>query len=196
MKTKKVLEIYRNCGAYLEATEIEHFLLNSGKHSASFLQSATVFQHPRQTRDIALWILTEINRIDWDIENKIEVVAVPAVGAIPLGCEVARILGVKIIYAEKGLEGEMYFRKGFEFEPGTRFLVLEDVITSGATLKKVINLVGNKGGEVIICGAVIDRSGTHLDFGHSFARSVKLDLPTFAPQDCPYCKAGSQAVKI
>ena len=127
-------------------------------------------------------------------ELKIEVVIAPAMGGVFVSHETARALGVRAIFAER-VNGELTLRRGFSIKPGERVLVVEDVITTGKSTKETINLVQREGGVVIAAASLVDRSGGKADIGVSYRSLVTLSVPSYTPETCPLCKAGSKPVK-
>ena len=121
-------------------------------------------------------------------------VAGRATGGIILAYEVAKSLGVKNIFGERE-NGVMTFRRGFKVEPTDKVLVLEDVVTTGGSVKELIDCVRQAGAEVIGVASLVNRSGGRVDFGVPFKSLVNLDITTYQPDDCPMCKAGSVAYK-
>jgi len=184
MTSDQVLDIYKKTGALLNG----HFLLSSGLHSEQYLQSALVLQQP----DIATMICAELaGRFK---SARIEVVIAPALGGIFVSHETARALGVRALFAER-VHGELMLRRGFTIKPGERVLVVEDVITTGKSTKETIEVVKKAGGVAIAAGSLIDRSGGKADVSVPYESLVTLNVPTYAPEDCPMCKAGSTPVK-
>jgi orotate phosphoribosyltransferase len=108
--------------------------------------------------------------------------------------ETARALGVRALFAER-VNGELTLRRGFTIRPGERVLVVEDVITTGKSTKETIEVVKNAGGVVIAAGSLVDRSGGGADLGVPYKSLATLQVPTYAPEVCPMCKAGSVPVK-
>ncbi len=121
-------------------------------------------------------------------------VAGPATGGIILAYEVAKALGVKNIFGERE-NGVMTFRRGFKVEPTDKVLVLEDVVTTGGSVKELIACVKEAGAEVVGVASLVNRSGGRVDFGVPFKSLVNLDITTYQPEDCPMCKEGSVAYK-
>lgn len=170
------------------ALQTGHFLLTSGKHSNKYMQCAKIFQHPDISSEISKDLAEKYDSYEIDI------VIGPAVGGIILAYEVARQLEVRALFAERE-NGVMTLRRGFEIKPGSRVLVVEDVITTGGSVKEVIDVVRSAGGEVVGVAGVVDRSGGKVIFDVPFKSAIKIDIETFEPEDCPLCKSGSAAIK-
>jgi len=184
MKPEEVLDIYKKTGALLTG----HFLLSSGLHSEQYLQSALVLQQP----DIATRLcaaLAEPFR-----GSNIQVVIAPALGGVFVSHETARALNVRALFAER-VNGELTLRRGFTLKPGERVLVVEDVITTGKSTKETIEVVRKAGGQVIAAASLIDRSGGTAELGVPYRSLVTLAVPTYSPEACPLCKAGSTPIK-
>ena len=124
----------------------------------------------------------------------VEVVIGPAIGAIQMTYEVSRHLGVKNIFAERE-DGKMTLRRGFTIEPGQKVLVVEDVVTTGGSVREVIDIVKEMGGDVVGLGVIVDRTGGKIDFGVPLASVVSIEVESFEKDDCPLCKKGIPLVK-
>ena len=184
MTSQEVLDLYKKTGALLTG----HFLLSSGLHSEQYLQSALVLQQP----DIATRLCADLAGHFKDL--KIEVVIAPALGGVFVSHETARALGVRALFAER-MSGELTLRRGFKIKPGERVLVVEDVITTGKSTKETIDVVKQAGGVVIAAGSLVDRSNGKADIGVPYTSLVTLSVPSYMPEDCPLCKAGSTPIK-
>ncbi len=170
----KYLKIFKITGALLEG----HFVLTSGRHSATYFQCAKVLQHPVHLSHFAETIM------DYFKETEIDAVISPAVGGIVIGTEVGRQLRVKTIFAERQ-NGNMTLRRGFEISAGEKILVVEDVITTGGSVKEVMNVVEQNGGIVVGVGVVVDRSdGKAKLHKNQFAVTTQTAL-SYAPDDVP-----------
>jgi orotate phosphoribosyltransferase len=177
MTEKKVLGIFDKYGALLEG----HFKLSSGLHSAKYLQCALVLQYP----DVAQKLSSELAK---KFSNeKINVVIGPAIGGITLAYEMARALGARGIFAERESD-KMTLRRGFSIKKSEKVLVVEDVATTGGSIKEVMGVVKNSGGVVVGIGSIIDRSGGEIDFGARFESLAKIKIETYREEDCPLCK--------
>ena len=183
----EVVELFRQTGAYLSG----HFLLTSGLHSAAYLQCARVLQHPEHAAALG-GRLAEALRY---LAPEASVVVSPAMGGLIIGHEVARTLGVRHIFTERGDDRKMMLRRGFAVEPGERAVVVEDVITTGVSTREVIDLLRANGAEVLAAGSIIDRSGGAADVSVPRAALATLSVETWKPEDCPLCRQGVPAVK-
>ncbi len=184
MTSQEVLDIYKNTGALLTG----HFLLSSGLHSEQYLQSALVLQRPDVATKLCAALAAHFK------DQKIEAVIAPALGGLFVSHETARALGVRALFAER-VGGELTLRRGFTIRPGERLLVVEDVITTGKSTKETIKVVERAGGTVVAAGALVDRSNGSADLDVPYRSLVTLDVPTYSPESCPLCKAGSAPVK-
>lgn len=184
MKEEEVLGILKDSGALLEG----HFQLSSGLHSAQYIQCALVLAHPEYSAKLCGAIAERFK------EDRPTVVVGPALGGIVVSYEVARALGVRSIFAERE-NGVMTLRRGFSLDKKGRALVVEDVVTTGGSVKEVVELVKNNGVTLVGLGAIADRSGGKAKFDCKFESLAKLDIETFKPEDCPLCKKGSKATK-
>ncbi len=167
----------------LEETEAVlhgHFLLTSGLHSPMYVEKFNVLQHPRFTEKLCKEIATRY------INDNIELVVGPMTGGILLSYEVAKNLGTRSMFTER-VEGKMTFKRGFHFAPGTRVLIVEDIVTTGGSVVEVMEAVKAAGGEPVGVGLLVDRSGGKVDFGIRTEALLKLNVETFKPEECPLC---------
>ncbi len=166
-----------------------HFILTSGKHSNQYMQCAKISQYPEYNQQIAGCLVENYK------DQEIDLVIAPAVGGIVFGYEVARQLQVKNMFAERE-NGKMTLRRGFEIKPGQKVLVVEDVVTTGGSVKEVIEVVRANGGEVVGVGVLVDRSQGKAEFDVPFISVYKADVQAFDADQCPLCKEGkTEAVK-
>ncbi len=181
-----ILELYKETGALLEG----HFLLASGRHSSSFMQSCTLLQHPIYCEAIGL----ELGKLFE--ESDVDFVVGPAMGGVTLGFATAKGLGVKSIFAEKDGKGGMFIREGLTVNPGENFIAVEDVLTTGGSVAKAIKAAEAKGATCIGVGSIVDRSSGQADFGVPYRSLITMDFPTYDASDCPLCKAGLELVEV
>tara|TARA_B100001250_G_scaffold117757_3_gene99953 strand:- start:7851 stop:8432 length:582 start_codon:yes stop_codon:yes gene_type:complete len=165
-----------------------HFILSSGMRSDTYFQCAKVLQHPKY-----LMMFSEI-LCDHFKSFGIEKVVSPAMGGIVLGTEVGRQLGVKTIFCER-LEGKMEIRRGFSIKEREKILIVEDVLSTGGSLKEVINLIKNYNGDIVGIGVVVDRSASDIDLHKEFFSITKQVANIFDPENLPDSLKNIPAVK-
>lgn len=183
---EQTLQKFEETGAYLRG----HFRLTSGLHSPEYLQCALVLQHPKIAEQLGCALAAAIG------EEKVDVVAAPAVGGLSIGHEVARALNSRFIFTERDpATRTMSLRRGFRVEPGERVVVVEDVVTTGGSSREVIDVLRQAGAEVLAAGSIIDRSGGQADIGVRRVALATLNVQTYPEADCPMCRAGQPVVK-
>lgn len=191
--------VYKEAGAYLEG----HFLLSSGNHSQFYLQSAKVLEDPALAGKLADELFSVIKNAGISFES----VCSPALGGILAGYELARAGNKRFIFTER-VDGQMTLRRGFEVKKGEKFIICEDVITTGGSAVESAKIIENLGGEVVGYAALASRGFCKMVGGlENPAPNAKLpsDKPFFAlgefgfamftPDECPLCKSGSKAIK-
>ncbi len=176
---ENVEEIFKKSGAVLEG----HFLLTSGRHSPVYWEKFKVLQFPDYTAQLCGMIADHFRK------QKIQLVAGPTTGGIILAFEVARQLGVRGIFAEKEGEKERAFRRGFSVNPGERVLIVDDILTTGSSIREVMAAVARFGGKTIGIGVLVDRSEQKIEFGVPLFSCLRSETITYSPQDCPLCAA-------
>ncbi|MGN0172306.1 MAG: orotate phosphoribosyltransferase [Acutalibacteraceae bacterium] len=179
---QRVMDILKEAGVLLEG----HFLLTSGRHSDKYLQCAKIFRHTRYSEELCAALAENF------AADGVDVVIGPAMGAVQMAYEVSRALGCENFFAERE-DGKMALRRGFEVKPGQKVLIVEDVITTGGSVKEVMALVKEAGGELVGIGSIVDRTGGKIDFGVPFRPVISLDVQSWEADDCPLCKAGAPA---
>ena len=182
MNEKEVETLLKETKAILEG----HFLLTSGLHSPLYVEKFNVLQHPEYTEKLCSEIAEHFK------DQGIETVIGPATGGIILSQVTARILGVRSIFTERE-NGKMTLRRGFTIAPGEKVLIVEDIVTTGSSIKEVVDVVNKAGGDIIGIGLLVNRSGGKADFGVPQGKVfplLNLTVPTYDPKDCPLCKAG------
>ncbi len=180
-----VEEIFQESGAILKG----HFLLASGLHSPIYWEKFRVLESPVYTRQLCGMIANHFR------EQEIQVVAAPTTGGIILAFEVARQLGVRGIFAEKEGATERAFRRGFSISPDERVLIVDDILTTGSSLRQVIAAVAKQGGRIIGIGVLVERSEPAVEFGVPLFSCLRSITPTYRPQDCPLCAKNIPLVK-
>jgi len=165
-----------------------HFQLASGRHADTYIEKFRIIQWPDITGALCAQIADHFR-------GQPNLVAGPTTGGIILAYEVARHLSLRSIIAERKDEGEgREFRRGFEIGPGDRVLVVDDVLTTGGSVRDVLDAVRERGAEVIGVGMLVDRSGGRVDFGVPFFACLTVDIASYDPAECELCKQGVELV--
>ncbi len=184
MNSQEILELFFKSGALVKG----HFLLTSGRHSDMYLQIAQVFSHTECCEIISSELASRF------CDEKVDIVIGPALGGVILAYEVARKLNAVNMYCERE-DGRMKLKRGFTIKKGQRILIVEDVVTTGASLNEVIELVKKAGGKIIGIGVVVDRALGNIDFGIRLESLAELDIASFASDECPMCELGEPLQK-
>ena len=186
IKTEEVMKNFEQTGAILKG----HFKLTTGVHSDTYIQCAQVMQHPEFMHNLCSELGKKFRGDD------IDVIVGPAIGGIIMAHVMARVLGpwVRAIFTERE-NGKMTLRRSFEIIQGEKVLVVEDVTTTGSSVREVIDIVNSRQGKVVGVGVLIDRSGGKVDFGIKTEKLLTVDMKTYLPEECPLCKKGIPAVK-
>ncbi|MDR5659324.1 orotate phosphoribosyltransferase [Serpentinicella sp. ANB-PHB4] len=180
MLTKeRVIEILEKADVLLKG----HFLLTSGRHSNQYMQCAQLLQYPEYAEEISKGLADNFR------EDNIDVVIGPAMGGIIISYEIARQLKVKNLFAERE-NGKMVLRRGFSIPKGARVLIAEDVITTGGSVREVMDIVKEQGAEVAGVAVLVDRSNGTIDFGTKLAAALTTEVISYDPAECPICKEG------
>jgi orotate phosphoribosyltransferase len=179
-----VIETFRRSGALLEG----HFRLTSGLHSGKYLQSALVLQHPE--------LATALGQALGARTRHLQPTAVlsPALGGIVIGHEVARALGVRALFAERQ-EGALTLRRGFALGEADRVLVVEDVVTTGGSTRETAEVAQALGAQVVGAASIVDRGTDPARLSLPLQALLRLEVPTWPPDSCPLCAAGTPVVK-
>ena len=178
--TKDLEAVLQERGAMLRG----HFQFASGRHGDTYIEKFRILQWPDLTGPMCEMIAEHFR-------GKPDLVAGPTTGGIILAYETARHLGLASFIAERKEDGAgREFRRGFEIGPGHRVLVVDDVLTTGGSVREVIDAVRERGAEVVGVGMLVDRTGGKVDFGVPFFACISLDVVSWTPEECPLCKQG------
>ena len=184
MDRAEMERIFKQTGLMLEG----HFLLTSGRHSNRYMQCAKLFQYPEYSEMICKDLAGRF------AGQKIDLVVGPAVGGIIMSYEMARQCNVPNIFAERE-NGVMTLRRGFSIPEGAKVLVVEDVVTTGGSVREVMDIVAEAKAEVVGVCVVVDRSGGKIDFGVPFEAAYETEIQSYEPSQCPLCEQGLELVK-
>lgn len=170
----QIIDIFKSTDALLEG----HFILTSGRHSESYFQCAKVLQHPEYLTAFSILIADEFEPIQPDV------VISPAIGGVVLGTEVGTQLGCRTIFAERK-DRKMVIRRGFEIQSGEKVLVVEDVVTTGGSVKEVMDLVEEEGGNIIGVGVLVDRSNGSAQLHPNQFSIIQMDAVSYGENEIP-----------
>ena len=152
-------------------------MLSSGRHSDVYFEKFRILEQP----EVLSALCTEIaGRFRTDTEF----VAGPLTGGIIIAFDVARQMNVQALYVETE-NGDKKLRRGKSLVPGSRVLVVDDVLTTGLSVRETITAIQNAGGEVIGVGVLIDRSEQPQDFGCPFFAAHRVEAKSYPENDIP-----------
>ena len=161
-----------------------HFVLSSGRHAGVFIRKNLLFADPAATARVCT-VLAERMRAAY---GRIDVVVAPAVGGIIPGYETARALGARAFYVERE-NGVFALRRGFHFTSGERIAVVEDVVTTGLSLREamaaVVPAAADAGAQVVGAAGLVDRAEVPVTFGFPFIAAAELRLPSYPADGVP-----------
>jgi orotate phosphoribosyltransferase len=177
--------LLRSTGAILEG----HFRLTSGRHSNLYVEKFRIMENPEATTALCGMIADRFRGAG------VETVVGPAMGGVILAFETARHLKVRDIFTEKGPEGDLFFDRGFTLARGEPVLVVDDVLTTGGSVKKVLALLDEAGAKAVGVAFLIDRTNGGVDFGVPLFACHTMNIESFAAVDCPLCKQGVELVE-
>lgn len=177
--------LLRSTGAILEG----HFRLASGRHSGVYIEKFRIMEDPAAATVMCGMIADHFR------DAGASVVVGPAMGGVILAYETAKQLGLHGIFAEKGEGGRLIFDRGFEVTSGQSVLVVDDVLTTGGSVRQVLSLLEQAGARVVGVGFLIDRTNGAVDFGVPFHACHAMQIESFAPDACPLCAQGLPLVE-
>jgi orotate phosphoribosyltransferase len=176
MKTEDVLAIFRECGAILEG----HFILTSGLRSPVFLQKARVFMHADKTEVLCRALAGKIRD---ELGSGVDYVVGPAIGGLIPAYETSRHLGCPAIWVER--ESGTFRLRRFEVEPGARVVIVEDIVTTGLSIRETVDCLKAIGCEVLAAACIIDRSAGKADVGVPLIALAEHHVPAYPADALP-----------
>ncbi|GGE18908.1 orotate phosphoribosyltransferase [Aureimonas endophytica] len=176
MTRDEVIDIFRQAGAYLEG----HFILTSGLRSPVFLQKARVFMHADLTERLCRALAEKVRAA---VPGKIDYLVGPAVGGLIPAYETSRHLKVPAVWVERE-NGEFRLRR-FEIEPGARVVVIEDIVTTGLSIRETVACLKGLGAEVVAAGCIIDRSAGKAEVGVPLIALAEYEVPAYPADALP-----------
>jgi len=183
-KKNPIIEIFKKSKALLSG----HFLLSSGLHSGTYFEKFAVLKRPEY---LQLFCKKMANHFK---KQKIDVVNISTTGGMLIAYEVAKNLKKGFLFAESE-EGKRVLKRGFELKPSQKVLIVDDILTTGTSVKEVIDLVNCYGAKIIGIGVLLDRSGGKVSFGYRLYALATTAVENYAPESCPLCQKGVELVK-
>ncbi len=185
MTQEEVRALLVKTGAIMDG----HFLLTSGLHSPHYVEKFNVLQHPAYTAQLCAAMAEKFK------DANIETVVGPVTGGILLAHETGKSLGTRAIFTER-VDGKMTFRRGFSLREGERVLIVEDIVTTGGSIKEVIEVVKAAGAVPVAVSMLVDRSGGKANFGDvPHTALLTMEVETYTPETCPLCAKGIPMTK-
>jgi len=192
MTDDDVMKLFLQRGALLQG----HFKLTSGLHSDTYMQCALLLQYGCDA-DLLGAELARRFRPVMASDKPITAVVSPAVGGIVLGYVVTRALGkgVRAMFAER-VDGKFVLRRGFALAPNEQVLIVEDVLTTGGSVREIAEMVESSGAHVAGFAALADRSGSRMQLPATTHALLKLQsLVTYQPDQCALCEQNFPLIK-
>ncbi len=187
MSHDEVMQVFRECDAILDG----HFILSSGLRSPVFLQKALVFRRPEKAEILCRALAEKIRAEGF---SDISQVVSPAMGGVIPGYETARHLGVPAIYTER-VDGEFQLRRGFEVAPGEKVIVVEDIVSTGLSIRECIDCLKKLGADVVAAACLVDRSAGKAEIGVPLVALTEYAVPAYPADKLPPELAALPAVK-
>ena len=186
MTEAEVIDVFRSADAILEG----HFILSSGLRSPVFIQKARVFMYPDKTERLCRELADRVRNAKL---GRIDLIVSPAVGGIVPGYETARQLGLPAVWVER--EGGEFRLRRFEMATGARVLIVEDVVTTGKSVRETMDAVSGLGATIVACACLIDRSGGEVALGVPLVALARYKVPAYTADAIPPEMARIPAVK-
>lgn len=173
-----VLCLLQEHGAIMEG----HFVMPSGFHSQSYIQTSLLLQHPNLAQRIAQALSDKFSQ-------QADVVLALEPSNSVLAQEVARVRGVRAIFASRNDQGQMVLKHNFVLKAGERVLVVDDVTVGGRKLAQAIELAQKMGAHVFGVAVIVDRSMGYLPLTIPLRALLSYPMETFTAKECPLCAA-------
>ena len=174
--------VRRSAGALLEG----HFLLKSGRHAGRYLEKFLVLQHPRYGAELCRRFAEVL------APHAPTLVVGPTTGGVLLSFETARQLGgsVRAAFAEPVAAGGRALRRGWEVAADERVVLVDDILTTGASLVETVEAVRAAGVEPLAAAVMVDRSTSPVKLGFPLYALGRIEIPSWDADACPLCAEG------
>ncbi len=165
-----------------------HFLLTSGRHSEYYVEKIKIINNPKYVDLLCDELAEKLKDFDCDV------IVGPAYGGIVLAYEVAKKLQKKFVFTQRKNE-IMSIRSGFDINSGDKAIIIEDIITTGGSVKEVIELLKSKDINIEAIACIVDRSVGKATFEYDMIALHKMNIESWEAEDCPLCKENIQLIK-
>jgi len=182
------LDMLRDVGAL----KAGHFLLSSGRHSDQYVEKFDLLRNPGATQQACTTLIDQLGSL-----AEVELVVGPTTGGILLAFELGRQLGLPAAYAERANEtsSDRVFKRGTTIESGTRVLVVDDILTTGGSVRATLDALKLHSADVCAIAMLVDRRSGSVEFDVPLVSLASLQIDSWEPVDCPMCSAGVPLVK-
>lgn len=179
---RSVEQLFADAGALLDG----HFLLKSGRHAGRYLEKFLVLQHPSIGVEIGRRLAEALR------PYRPTLVVGPTTGGVLLSFETARQLGgdIRAAFAEPIDSGGRALRRGWSLAPDERVALVDDILTTGASLVETVDAVRSAGVEPVAGAVIVDRSVAPIELGLPLHALGRIEIPSWAPEACPLCAEG------
>ncbi len=191
MDQNEILNLLKETGAMLEG----HFLLSSGRHSDRYFQCAKLLQYPDKAASVLAPVAQRIRTAIAEGSLAVDAVVGPALGGIVAAYELGRQLGVPAFFTERGENGLMTLRRGFEVRASERLLIVEDVITTAKSSMETAKVLESAGATVTGLACLVDRRAKTASVPLPVYAAAKIEAANWDAADCDLCKQGIPLVK-
>ena len=179
MNQGELIKLFKESGALLTG----HFKLSSGRHSDVYYEKFALLKQPAICTRICEEMATRL------ADRQADTVVGPTTGGIIIAYDVARYLGIEAIYAEPGENGRV-FKRGFSLDRGQKVVIVDDVLTTGRSIREVVSLVESYGAEIVGIGEMLDRSNGTVTFDYPYLALATVQAEDWEPSECPLCAKG------
>ncbi len=173
--------LLREVGALKEG----HFVLSSGRHSDRYVEKFDLLRQPKATERACAGMVELVRDL-----GPFDVVAGPTTGGILLAFEIGRQLDKPAAYAERAESGSLAreFRRGTTFTPGARVLVVDDILTTGGSVRETLAALGEHDVQPVAVAVLVDRSGGKVELGLPLYALSHMQIDTWDTDVCPLCR--------
>lgn len=183
MTEERVARILKECDALLEG----HFSYTSGRHGRLYFEKIRIVSEPAYVDELGKMMAETMK----DLSSRIDLVCAPAYGAVVFGFSTALHMKKKFAFLQRDSRSRMTVRSGFkELVNGSSVLLVEDVSTTGGSIRESIEALKSCGAKVIQAGLIVDRTNGMLQLGIPYRALLSVDATSWNREECPLCEEG------